>query len=43
MTLTNDPLAVVSELPIWKTKTALGSPWASSVRVPVNPIVDAEQ
>jgi hypothetical protein len=33
----------VSALPTWKTKTALGSPWASSVTVPVNPIDDAEQ
>lgn len=28
-------LAVVSVLPVWKTKTASGSPWASSVSAPV--------
>jgi hypothetical protein len=28
--------AVVNVLPIWKMKTALGSPWASRVTVPVN-------
>jgi len=29
-------LAVVSALPIWKMKTALGSPWPLSVSAPVN-------
>jgi hypothetical protein len=29
--------AVVSMDPTWKMKTALGSPWASSVSGPVNP------
>ena len=40
---TCDAEAVVSALPNWKMKTALGSPCASSVKVPVNPIDDAEQ
>ena len=33
---TFDPLAVVSELPIWKMKTELGLPMAFSVSVPVS-------
>ena len=33
---TDEALAVVSVLPILKTKTAPGLPCASSVRVPVN-------
>ena len=33
--------AVISVEPAWKTKTALGSPWASSVSVPVSPSDDA--
>lgn len=33
---TDELLAVVSVLPIWNTKTALESPWALSVRRPVN-------
>lgn len=41
---TDEPLAVVSVLAgIWNIQTALGSFWASSVRVPVNPIDDPEQ
>ena len=36
ITTTDEPLAVVSVLPILKMKTALASPWASSVRVPVS-------
>lgn len=32
--------AVVSMEPTWKMKTALGSPWASSVSVPVSPSED---
>ena len=35
--------AVISVEPAWKTKTAFGSPWASSVSVPVRPIDDAER
>jgi hypothetical protein len=37
---TDDADAVVSVLPILKTQTALGSPWASSVSAPVNPTED---
>ena len=33
---TDDADAVVSVLPIWKTQTALGSPKALSVSIPVN-------
>lgn len=33
---TDEPLAVVSVLPILKMKTALALPWALSVRVPVS-------
>ena len=33
---TTELLAVVSVLPIWKMKTALGSPPPSSVRMPVS-------
>ncbi len=36
ITFTVELLAVVSVLPIWKTNTALGSPAASSVTVPVS-------
>ena len=36
ITETDDPLAVVSVLPILKRNTALGLPWASRVSVPVN-------
>ncbi|PVE14044.1 hypothetical protein Y717_30650 [Streptomyces scopuliridis RB72] len=32
--------AVVRPEPTWNTRTALGSPWASRVRVPVSPSVD---
>ena len=35
--------AVVSVEPIWNTNTALGSPWASSVTVPVSCAEDAKQ
>ena len=42
MRLTLLPDAVVSVEPIWKMKTALGSPWALSVRVPVRPSEDAD-
>ena len=35
--------AVISVEPAWKTKTAFGSPWASSVSVPVSPIDDADR
>src|SRR5207237_1155797 len=34
--LTEELLAVVRVLPIWNTNTAFGSPWASSVSIPVN-------
>lgn len=34
--------AVVRVDPAWKTKTAFGSPPASSVRIPVSPIEEAE-
>ena len=37
MRLTLLPDAVISVEPAWKTKTALGSPWASSVKAPVSP------
>jgi len=33
---TDELLAVVSVLPIWKTKTAAGLPWPSSVSAPVS-------
>ena len=33
---TDELLAVVIVLPIWKTKTELGLPWASRVSAPVN-------
>ena len=36
MRMTEEPLAVVSALPIWKTNVAFGSPWPSSVSVPVS-------
>jgi len=39
ITNTDALLAVISVLAALKTKTALGSPWASSVSVPVNPAV----
>ena len=42
-TRTAELLAVVSVLPTWKTNTALGLPWASSVSVPVSPIDEPEQ
>src|SRR6185503_2752227 len=35
--------AVVSPVPAWKTKVALGSPPPSSVRLPVTPRLVAEQ
>jgi hypothetical protein len=35
--------AVVKVEPIRKMKTALGSPWPSSVSVPVSPIDDPEE
>jgi hypothetical protein len=42
--MTTDELgAVMSVLPIWKTKTALGSPCASSVRIPVKNADDVKQ
>ena len=34
--------AVVSVEPAWKTKTVLGSPWASSVSAPVSPSDEAD-
>jgi hypothetical protein len=34
--ITDEPLAVVSVLPILKIKTALQSPWASRTSIPVN-------
>ena len=40
---TAELLAVVSVLPIWKTKTAFESPRASRVSVPVNCADDAKQ
>ena len=36
VTRTDDLAAVVSVVPTWKTKTASGSPWASSTSSPVN-------
>ena len=42
MRLTRLAEAVVSVEPAWKMKTAFPSPWASRVRVPVNPSEDAE-
>ena len=36
ITSTDELLAVVSVLPIWNTKTALGSPWASRMSCPVS-------
>jgi hypothetical protein len=43
MSATRLTVAVISVLSIWKMKTALGSPSASSVSVPVIPNVpDAE-
>jgi hypothetical protein len=42
MRLTRLAEAVVSVEPAWKIKTALPAPWASRVRVPVNPSEDAE-
>ncbi len=43
ITATAELLAVVSILPILKTKTAAGFPWALSVRVPVSPTDDEKQ
>ena len=43
MRTTDASLAVVSVLPIWKTKTALGSPSASRTSVPVNWADDEKQ
>jgi len=40
---TDELLAVVSVLPIWKTQTDRGSPWALSVRIPVNCADDEKQ
>ena len=40
---TIEELAVVSVLPIWKTKTAAGLPWPFNVSVPVNPAEDEKQ
>jgi hypothetical protein len=40
---TDDADAVVSVLPILKTQTALGSPWALSVSAPVNPTDELKQ
>jgi hypothetical protein len=40
---TDEPLAVVSVLPIWNMKTALGSPSASSVSVPVSCADESKQ
>jgi hypothetical protein len=39
MSVTLLPVAVVSVEPIWKMKTAPGSPWPSRVRFPVIPKV----
>ena len=36
ITETDEPLAVVNALPIWKTQNALLLPWASSCSVPVS-------
>src|ERR1700733_4708475 len=43
MTLTDASAAVVSVLPIWKMKTAPGSPWASRTSAPVNWADDEKQ
>lgn len=43
MITTDEALAVVRVLPIWNTHTALGSPPASRVSVPVNPTEDEKQ
>ena len=40
---TDEPLAVVNVLPIWKIKTALGSPSPSSVRILLNCADDEKQ
>ena len=37
------PLAVVRLEPIWKMKTALGLPWALSVKGPVSPCEDEDR
>jgi hypothetical protein len=42
-TLTTELVAVVSSLPIWNTKSASGSFWASRVSVPVNWAVDEKK
>ena len=42
MRFTTLPDAVISVEPTWKTKTALGSPWASSVSVPVSPSAEED-
>ena len=42
MRVTLLPDSVVSVEPTWKTKTALGSPWASSVKAPVSPRDDVD-
>ena len=42
MRLTRLAEAVVSVEPAWKMKTASPSPWASRVRIPVNPSEDGE-
>jgi hypothetical protein len=43
MKTTLEPLAVVSVLPIWKTQTEPGLPWASRVSVPVSWADDEKQ
>ena len=43
ITLTDEPDAVVSVLPIWKTQTALASPSALRTRFPVNPADESKQ
>ena len=43
ITLTREPLAVVSVLPILKMKTASGSPCASRVSVPVRAADESKQ
>jgi hypothetical protein len=43
ITMTYAPLAAVSVLPIWKMKTAPGSPWASRTSVPVSWADDMKQ
>ena len=40
---TDELLAVVSVLPIRKTKTELGLPWALRVSLPVNPADESKQ